>query len=521
MIRLFLRLFLLILVSFLLFTYLGLNPINWVRSQQSESYVTEQLKGVRHHLISTLQPLTPEQRQRWIHVNNRHFNYRLALGNAKDFYLTRYRDRLNNNEAILKFSSLHMPFPEDEQILRMRIFESNAEGYSQSARGGVWLLQETLATYDDMNEGLRSIQTFFVYPVNALKADQVDLSNDQWHQLREDDLIVIRAKGGTTHMIYSQYETPKHGAWIIRAGPIDESAVRQDIILLGMLGTAFVLLVPVLLWLLWFWFDLRKFQHTSRHFGRGKLNTRLTLKKGSALYLPSQSFNKMADDLQKLIEGHKTLVNAVSHELKTPVARLQFALEILRDATNEEERNHSQAVLQRNIHELEENIQELLLYARYERSIILKLLDEEAIQQWLDEICLRFRSTHPKLTLRVNADLLPLRMDKRAMRHLLNNLLSNAAEHSRGQVLLKFTSVNNRFRISVEDDGDGVAKEWREKIFEPFSRPDVSRQRATGGRGLGLAIVWQITVQHGGDIVCGESGALGGANFMITWPALN
>ncbi len=523
MIHLFLRLFLLIVVSFLLFNYFGLNPVNYLRKQQSENYVTQQLKGVQYHLLDTLQPLTPEQRQQWIRQHNKHFHYRLKLGNANDFPLTtRQQTQLKNTQAVFQFgppSWFYIPFPDEPQILRMQIHESIAESYALSARGIIWLMQQKIAPYPDIHEGLRSIQAFFTYPVQAIKAEQLELSAEQWHQLREDDLIVVNApESANAYLIYAQYQTPQHGAWIIRAGPIDESTTLNNVILLGMLGTTFMLLVPILLWLLWFWFDLRKFQRTSQQYGNGKLDTRLQLTKGSALYLPGQSFNQMANNLQKLIEGHKTLVNAVSHELKTPIARLSFALEMLRDATDDDEKNHSHTVIQQNIQELETQIQELLLYARYERPITPVKLEQATARQWLDSICQRFHTDYPALTLRIETEgLQHLHMDQRAMRHLINNLLDNAAEHCRNEVLLQLNADRTHCKITVEDDGPGVAEKWRETIFEPFSRPDSSRQRETGGRGLGLAIVRQIARQHGGEVYCRSGEVLPGAQFTVTY----
>lgn len=542
MIRLFLRLFLLILISFFVFSNLGFNPISYIRDHQSEKYITKSLKGVHFHLIDTLQPLSISQRKSWLEENNKHFNYRLKLGTATDEQLTAQQrilikennqtvfqlptnkiKKLKAKEPAVRYGNLYMPFPDDEYVLKMRIYQTNAESYGDSASGALWLLQQKVAPYSDLETGLQSIQSLFEYPVKALREEELSFTETQWQRLNEEKLLVVNPatpaesfQEFNTYMIYGRYETPLHGKWIIQAGPISESEVNHNRLLLGVVGTAFVLFVPVLLWLLWFWFDLRKFQRTSQQYGSGQLDTRLKLSKGSALFLPGQSFNSMADELQKLIEGHKTLVNAVSHELKTPLARLKFALEILRDSTNDDEKSQSELLIQQNIAELESHIQELLLYARYERSITLVTLDRQAALKWLNEVVERFQKLYPDITLTLETnELNDLHIDPQAMRHLLNNLLSNAAEHSHSHVLLQLTSNKKRFTLIVEDDGKGVTTEWREKIFEPFSRPDSSRQRATGGSGLGLAIVKQIAHQHNGKVVCEEGIVLKGARFKV------
>lgn len=75
----------------------------------------------------------------------------------------------------------------------------------------------------------------------------------------------------------------------------------------------------------------------------------------------------------------------------------------------------------------------------------------------------------------------------------------------------------NQATLVVEDDGPGIAPDAREQVFEPFVRLDPSRDRATGGCGLGLAIVHSIALAMGGTVVCGES-ELGGARFTFRWP---
>ena len=104
------------------------------------------------------------------------------------------------------------------------------------------------------------------------------------------------------------------------------------------------------------------------------------------------------------------------------------------------------------------------------------------------------------------------------MQRALTNLISNAMRHAESQVRVTTRVQHGMCRISVEDDGPGIPEAYREKVFTPFMRMDVSRTRASGGYGLGLSIVRRIMFWHSGRARIVDSQALGGACFVIEWP---
>lgn len=105
----------------------------------------------------------------------------------------------------------------------------------------------------------------------------------------------------------------------------------------------------------------------------------------------------------------------------------------------------------------------------------------------------------------------------RLMSRVLDNLLNNALRYSRTTVQVSLLLDGSQATLIVEDDGPGIEADARERVFEPFVRLDPSRDRATGGCGLGLAIVHSIALAMGGSVVCDES-ELGGAKFSFHWP---
>jgi signal transduction histidine kinase len=105
--------------------------------------------------------------------------------------------------------------------------------------------------------------------------------------------------------------------------------------------------------------------------------------------------------------------------------------------------------------------------------------------------------------------------DRQALARLVRNLVDNATRHATSRVDVALTNVDGVVTLTVDDDGEGVAEDDRERIFERFTRTDSSRSRDTGGVGLGLAVVRATAQRHGGDVHC-ETAPNGGARFVVT-----
>jgi two-component system sensor kinase ParS len=109
-------------------------------------------------------------------------------------------------------------------------------------------------------------------------------------------------------------------------------------------------------------------------------------------------------------------------------------------------------------------------------------------------------------------------MEPRLMELALSNLLANALRYARRKVSIEVARENGMYRLVVEDDGEGSRRPARH-VFAAFTRLDTSRNRETGGFGLGLAIVARIAALHRGRVVAGSSASLGGARLTLEWPA--
>ncbi|SUB71227.1 Sensor protein RstB [Pluralibacter gergoviae] len=222
----------------------------------------------------------------------------------------------------------------------------------------------------------------------------------------------------------------------------------------------------------------------------------------------------MADNINTLIASKKQLIDGIAHELRTPLVRLRYRLAMSDNLTEAE----SQA-LNRDIGQLEALIEELLTYARLDRPQNELQLTQPDLPGWIAAHVEDIQSVNPQreVTLAQAASGDYGALDMRLMERVLDNLVNNAMRYSSEKVQVSLTQRGGRATLTVDDDGPGIAPEAREQVFEPFVRLDPSRDRATGGCGLGLAIVHSIAQAMSGEVAC-DASSLGGARFSFSWP---
>jgi len=277
--------------------------------------------------------------------------------------------------------------------------------------------------------------------------------------------------------------------------------------------------------LVWLWplnRDLKRLDKVSRAFGTGDLDGRVDIKSGSIAARLGHSFNDMADRIQKLIKSNQSITNAVAHDLRTPLARLRFAQEILElEDCNEEEKTKYTQSIHNSIDALDYLINQTLQHSRYSRVASKEhfqpCIYANSIANEVDE----FAASHQNLTFRLDIDEelkgKSQNVDARALNRALSNLLSNATRYAVVEIEVGFRIVGQTLVITVDDDGPGIDKTLYNTIFETFAQLDNTERGSNSGHGLGLAIVSQIATWHKGNIDVDRS-PLGGARFSLSWP---
>ena len=280
---------------------------------------------------------------------------------------------------------------------------------------------------------------------------------------------------------------------------------------------ALALLLPILLWSRSHWQGLQTLSRVADEFGAGKLSVRARMQPSSSIYPLAERIDHMADRIEELLVSQKNLLHSVSHELRTPIARLEFALELLGAKANDPALRKRIAAMEGDLSELNTLVNELLGMARLDSG---QALQREAVDLagLLESAGAALPPGDAVLEIDCAPDAGTVEADPRLLGRALSNLLRNAQKYAGGTIRLAARREGARVTITVEDDGPGIPDEERERIFEPFYRLDRSRDRATGGFGLGLSIVRKAVLLHGGSVQA-ERSAMGGARFVVSLPA--
>ncbi|HEV7265996.1 MAG TPA: ATP-binding protein [Falsiroseomonas sp.] len=227
----------------------------------------------------------------------------------------------------------------------------------------------------------------------------------------------------------------------------------------------------------------------------------------------ARAFNTMASRIRRFVGDRTQMVAAISHDLKTPITRLKLRAELLDD---DEQRRK----ILLDLEEMEAMIAATLAFARddaaAEPSVPVDLaalcrtvLDEAAdANPDLDEAAVTYAGPE-HLTVRAR----PV-----ALKRALANLVGNAIGYGGAARLELAQATPNQLRITIDDDGPGVPEDELEGVFQPFRRLETSRNRETGGTGLGLPIARNILRAHGGDVTL-QNRLEGGLSAVVTLPA--
>lgn len=276
----------------------------------------------------------------------------------------------------------------------------------------------------------------------------------------------------------------------------------------------FLLLGGVIAFWIWpLWRDLSNLEKTVSNVKPDGSIAQNTISKTSLIYPIAKSLNSMRQQITQLMQNQRELSGAVTHEFRTPLARLKFALAMKPSAQSEPWLD-----MQKDVNELEHLVQEMLDYASTDARIPEMNLAEIPIKQLCQQLVNRLKESHlSNLNVRVYGDDPNVLADEHFIERAIENLVLNGARYANKVLELHVIKQKHLIQICIEDDGIGVSHAMRKKIFSPFFRPDESRGRQQGGAGLGLAIVKRIVDWHQGDCYVTD-GKLGGAKFIITLP---
>jgi len=289
----------------------------------------------------------------------------------------------------------------------------------------------------------------------------------------------------------------------------------QDYLFTLLFYLALVLLI--LLWVYPLIKQLIALRAAAKSFGEGKLQQRITLSSLSYIRDIEVEFNQMAQRIESLIGDVKLLSSAVSHDLRTPLARIRFGIDTLQEEDDPILRRQFEQKIGDNVDEMTSLVETLLSYARLDQAMV-KMNKTQCDFVALVENSIKAKPNDMKtITLIKPNECCQLYADSSYLNILVNNLIENALNYGKKEVRVQVKVKNNGIVLTVEDDGEGVNSKIKTDILKPFVR-GVDKSKAVKGHGIGLAIVKRVVDWHKGNIDIGESATLGGAKFIVTLP---
>jgi signal transduction histidine kinase len=361
----------------------------------------------------------------------------------------------------------------------------------------------------DWSAAIDDLEDTLGFPVRVFPSDHVVQSSEPVRATQE----VFDEQGRSAYIRSSTLLNS-----VIQVGPVTEATAPESTL---------VRLIPPLFYLsifvfvgLWLWpllRDLNLLTESALSFAadyRKPINTR---KKVTSVPDLAQSFDEMSARIRHLIQQQKELTDALSHEVRTPLARIKFALAVLEDRAQVSGESKS---ISQDVNEIEGLITTMLDYARLDHPDREISLQFRKMDTFLTETVRKFSLLHEDLHIEQHASSEKAQYDPVLMKLALSNLLANACRYANNLVRVSFSAETGQYTLAVEDDGHGISESEREDAFKAFTRLDSSRNRETGGHGLGLAIVARIASLHGGSAWAEES-ALGGARIVIAWGHLS
>lgn len=512
--------------------FVGVELVNGLRA---DVYREQMSRGTFYLMSRGLQrQSTPDEVERWRQVLGRLIGAELELRGSADVSLDEEERReLANGQVVMQlneaggYADIYYQLPDEERFIFARMTKVS----EQQARATALLILDELAQYplSEWDVEFDRIRSRFGFPLSRVDYNTLRLDREQLQRLqRREVVLALDESGSRRHSSVNVYAPIGNTGKVLVMGPMtlfDERPVEL-LVIVGLIGLSamglatYALVRPLQARLL-------RLGRAVEQVGHGKLDVKVKVESNDAIGQLAATFNGMTEHIRRLIESQREMTRAVSHELRTPVARLRFGMEILADTPSEEDRHVKLDALDKDVDQLNELIDEILTFARLEEGSPALEFDEidvpvlmQRLQSELTEISGDIRIViDDRLSATLNEEFNVVEGAERYIHRVLQNLVTNGLRYAKQQVVLRYSVQEDLACIEVEDDGPGIPIADRERIFQPFSRLDESRQRTgkSGGYGLGLSIVQRIADWHGGQVVITE-GELGGALFRLTWP---
>lgn len=342
----------------------------------------------------------------------------------------------------------------------------------------------------------------WVIPVSIQNIASTDLTDDQKQTLLKEKWFYNKISNSeeTIYAILNNND-------IIKFGPIHYSAIAVYEIYFIFFSALIIIELLIFILALFYIRSIEKLKKMANEYSQGNFDSKIQIERSSSLFSLYENLKNMGHQIKTLLSSHKELTDHISHDLLTPISRMQFALESIKNNKNEDTLKAKIADLNEDILELEMMVKEILNFSMLDRKQIIafKQLNLNSIVQIAVNKFIKSGSTKKVIT-DITSKPTMVFANRESVLRVLHNLLQNADKFAKTTIKISLTPK----QIIVEDDGDGILDVDKEIVFQPFYK----KTEKDKGYGLGLAIIKKIINQIDWQIWI-ENSNMGGAKFII------
>lgn len=531
--RIFLRLYLALLASSLVIALTTAGALSWQKQWRWQQYLHLHTQGLMQLARDGLMRHQGEKQQAWLQAVQQLLKPASASIN----------ESADPTEGILvqqqhpAIISIALP---EQQRFELRLSQLQPA----QLRTAMVLILNDLGRYPNSQRQQRfeQLQGWFPNALTRRTARQLSLQEAQLRQLQAGEIVTLLSTAEPTHM--TAIAPLGNSGEFLQLGPVPVFEPYPPAWMAALAGAALICLL-LIGWRLNQQLERRiqKLQISIANAGHDQLIS-IHLPGNDELSAIADSVNHLQQRIHSLLQHQRQLSNDIAHELRTPVARSLFRLQALQDQLDLADHHPLLVGIRRDLHNLNALTAEILSHAQLQYSQDWQFIEIE-LQPMLAALISELSATSAAQVELQSDDLAVLLAEPTQLMRALNNLIGNALRYGQGKVLIRTVQHQDGLQLSVEDNGPGIAKEHRDKVWQAFYRADSSRPRnhpinnqgnnnsntannnlaiesaaSQQGFGLGLAMVKRIIEAHQGQVSIHRSQRLGGCEVRLQLPVV-
>lgn len=362
---------------------------------------------------------------------------------------------------------------------------------------------------------LAQVQDVLPFSAHSIRHSDVGFLPEQ-QQLLDEGVTVSLFNNDSHLLLYSKINERS----LLQIGPVPLShEITNPQLKSGLMVFSYILLAALILaWSKPLWRDLTTLVKMTEQVSANESSLSGNVSKHSVLHPMHQALIQMSARISELMTIQKQMIHAVSHDIRTPLARMKFSLAML-EPTKEEntQLDATKQSLISDISDIEELIDNLLSFGRIENNNIELDKQEVDLSALIENLTEKLKPLSPSNIENHIQESISYFCDGHLLERAIQNLIVNAQKYGNNEIRISLQRTSTMVIITIEDNGMGIPDQQKEQVLQPFTRLEKSRNKISGGFGLGLAIVSRIIQWHQGELMINQS-ELGGAKVEVKLP---